>query len=96
MPPLLEAVLVDVDDDHRPLRCDARLNELVEIEGAQPQRLDGQRIPDAQQDKIDKQHESDRPADAEPVQEAEEALHGATADGPKRLLRYAVKSPSNN
>ena len=56
---LLQAGLVDVDDHHRPELGLARLDHLVEVEAAQPQFLDRDRIPITQRQKREQQHEAD-------------------------------------
>ena len=75
-PSALEARLVDVDDDHRALARHPRRDELIEVEGAQPQRLDRQRVPDAQQQEVDEEHKRDGSCHAKPIEEAEDASHG--------------------
>ncbi len=60
-----EAPVVDVDDGDRPHRLVTGIDQLEQVEGAQPQFLDRRRIPDAQARKDDQQPKAHQPRKAE-------------------------------
>ena len=91
----LEALLVDVDDHDRPQRRLPRLERLVEVEAPEPQPFEQGRVPHPQHDEVEQQHEADGAADAEPVEKAEEALHGPeTGFFPNSLTDPTAGEPS--
>ena len=59
-------------DHNRPQQRLSRLGR----EAPEPQPFEQGRVPYPQHDEVEQQHEADGAADAEPVEKAEEALHG--------------------
>ncbi len=60
LPDRLEAGLVDIDDDDRIAVLHARAQDLVEIEGPQPQFLKRPRVGEPQRNEREQQHEANR------------------------------------
>ena len=77
LPDLLEAGLVDVDDDDRPRGLFPRLQDLKQIECAQPQFFDRPRVGDAQRHEREQQQRAHRPCHTELPRPASNALHAA-------------------
>ena len=75
LPDLLEARLVDIDDDDRPRGLLARPQHLKQIEGAQPQFLERPRIGKAQRHQREQQHQAHRPRHAECRAQRRNAFH---------------------
>ena len=71
----LEAFLVDIDDDDRPLLGDARLESLKEVEGLEANFLDRRRIGDAQENQGEQQAQAQRPRQSEPSSQLDRPLH---------------------
>jgi hypothetical protein len=72
---LLEARLVDIEDDDRPLFGGARPRHLEKVEGAQPQLLDRRRVPHTQRHQADQQHQADRAREAETAPPPRQPFH---------------------
>ena len=67
-----QAVLVDIDDDHRPLAIRARTDLLIDVKAAQPQLLEPVRVPHAQQHKAEHKEEAEGAAGGERLPQLEE------------------------
>ena len=77
---LFQALVVDIDDGHRPCGLLAGIDALEEIEGPDANFLDGSRIGDAKRGKPDQQRKAQQPgiADAprEPSSQYPQSFHG--------------------
>ena len=76
---LSQALLVDVDDDDRALRCDARLQDLEEIECPETELFERCRIGDAQERQCQQQRDCKRPRDTKSPRQLGKPLHAADA-----------------
>ena len=95
LPEPLEATLIDVEDDNRPDGGITRLESLVEVEGAQPDCLDGRRIPNAQRRQPCQQDKRKQPAETDPLGKASQEPHRSSRlRGCVLQLRRAETRPS--
>ena len=72
---LAQAFLVDIDDDDRPLRRHARLDDLEEIEGPQAKLFERARIGDAQEQQREQQRHAQRSRGCEPPRQTRKPFH---------------------
>ena len=82
LPDLLEARLVDVDDDDGPRGLLARPQHLKQIERAQPHFLERPRVDDAQRHQREQEHDAHRSRQAEPTRPADDEFHGSSLSSP--------------
>ena len=77
---LAQAFLVDIDDDDRPLRGDAGLDDLEEIEGPQAQLFERARIGDAQEHQREQQRHAQCSRGCEPPPQTRKPFHVEPAE----------------